>query len=159
MKRDDLNASVRRGMRLVNAQVIAAKVSVVRKLDPHLPTGENGSGQNRASFINLFINALQAMSPGGVLTVTTRSGQFGENLKVPEAAFRQISRGERVVVAEVQDTGTGIAAANLPKVFDPFFTTKPVGRGPGWDFRWLRRLSDFHGGGVDIQTSRKAEWW
>jgi PAS domain S-box-containing protein len=153
MKRDDLNASVRRALSLVKAQVIASKVSVVRKLDAHLPPVKMDRGKIEQVFINLLINALQAMSPGGVLTVTTRAGQFGENLKVNETAFRQFSRGEQVVLAEVQDTGTGIAAVNLPKIFDPFFTTKPVGVGTGLGLSVVKKIVDFHGGGVDIQNA------
>jgi PAS domain S-box-containing protein len=153
MKREDLNASVRRALNLVKAQVIASKVSVVRKLDAHLPAVEMDRGKIEQVFINLLINALQAMSPGGVLTVTTRAGQFGENLKVNETAFRQFSRGEQVVLAEVQDTGSGIAAVNLPKVFDPFFTTKPVGVGTGLGLSVVKKIVDFHGGGVDIQNA------
>jgi len=153
MKREDLNASVRRALNLVKAQVIASKVSVVRKLDAHLPPVKMDRGKIEQVFINLLINALQAMSPGGVLTVTTRAGPFGESLNVNEAAFRQFSRGEPVVLAEVQDTGTGIAAVNLPKVFDPFFTTKPVGVGTGLGLSVVKKIVEFHGGGVDIQNA------
>jgi two-component system NtrC family sensor kinase len=153
MKREDLNASVRRALNLVKAQVIASKVSVVRKLDAHLPPVKMDRGKIEQVFINLLINALQAMSPGGVLTVTTHAGQFGENLKVNETAFRQFSRGEQVVLAQVQDTGTGIAAVNLPKVFDPFFTTKPIGVGTGLGLSVVKKIVDFHGGGVDIQNA------
>jgi PAS domain S-box-containing protein len=102
MKREDLNASIRRALNLVKSQVIASKVSVVRKLDAHLPLVKMDRGKMEQVFINLLINALQAMSPGGVLTVTTRAGQFGENLKVNETAFRQLSRGEQVVLAEAE---------------------------------------------------------
>jgi PAS domain S-box-containing protein len=153
MKREDLNASIRRALNLIKSQVIAANVSVVRKLDAHLPPVKMDRGKIEQVFINLFINALQAMSPGGVLTVTTRAGQFGENLKVNETAFRQFSQGEPVVLAEVQDTGTGIAAVNLPKVFDPFFTTKPVGVGTGLGLSVVKKIVDFHGGGVDIRNA------
>jgi PAS domain S-box-containing protein len=153
MKREDLNASVRRALNLVKAQVIASKVSVVRKLDAHLPAVKMDRGKIEQVFINLLMNALQAMSPGGVLTVTTRAGKLGENLKVNETAFRQFSHGEQVVLAEVQDTGTGIAAVNLPKVFDPFFTTKPAGVGTGLGLSVVKKIVDFHGGGVDIQNA------
>ena len=156
IKREDLNASVRRALNLVKAQVIASKVSVVRKLDAHLPAVKMDRGKIEQVFINLLINSLQAMSPGGVLTVTTRAGQFGENLKVNETAFRQFSRGEQVVLAEVQDTGSGIAAVNLPKVFDPFFTTKPVGVGTGLGLSVVKKIVDFHGGGVDIQNAAQG---
>jgi len=153
MKPDDLNGSVKRGLRLVNAQVIGAKVSVVRKFDSHLPKVKIDRGKIEQVFINLFINALQAMSPGGVLTVTTYLGRFGENPKVSETLFRQFSRGEKVVVVEVQDTGTGIPAANLPKVFDPFYTTKPVGVGTGLGLSVVKKILDLHGAAIDIQNA------
>jgi len=141
---------------LIKGQVIASNVSIVRKLDAHLPPVKMDRGKIEQVFINLFINALQAMSPGGVLTVTTRAGQFGENLKVNDAVFRQLTHGEPVVLAEVQDTGTGIAAAHLPKVFDPFFTTKPVGEGTGLGLSVVKKIVDFHGGGVDIRNAAQG---
>jgi PAS domain S-box-containing protein len=153
LKAEDLNASARRALRLVNAQVIAAKVSVVRKLDPHLPRVKIDRGKIEQAFINLFINALQAMSPGGVLTLTTRAGRLGENLTLSEAAARPFKPGDGVVIAQVQDTGTGIAPANLPKVFDPFFTTKPVGVGTGLGLSVVKKIVDLHGGAIDIQNA------
>lgn len=153
MKAEDLNASARRALRLVNAQVIASKVTVMRKLDSHLPRVNIDRGKIEQVFINLFINALQAMSTGGVLTVTTRAGQLGENLTLSETAARPFNRGDQVVVAQVQDTGTGIMPANLPKVFDPFFTTKPVGVGTGLGLSVVKKIVDLHGGGIDIQNT------
>ena len=152
IKTDDLNAAVRRALRLVNAQVVAAKVSVVRKLDAHLPRVRVDVGKIEQVFINLFLNALQAMSPGGVLTVTTRAGRLGEDLTLTDAAGRPFQRGERLVAAQVQDTGTGIAPANLPKVFDPFFTTKPVGVGTGLGLSVVKKIVDLHGGAIDLQN-------
>jgi PAS domain S-box-containing protein len=153
MKLEDLNASAKRALRLVNAQVIAAKVTVVRRLDGHLPRVKIDRGKIDQVFINLFINALQAMSPGGVLTVTTRAGQFGVNLDLGETAFRQFNRGDRVVIAEVRDTGLGIPEANLPKVFDPFFTTKPVGVGTGLGLSVVKKIVDLHGGGIEVDNA------
>ncbi len=153
LKPDDLNASIRRALRLVNAQVIAAKVSVARKLDPHLPRVTVDRGKIEQVFINLFINALHAMSPGGLLSVTTRAGRLGETLTLSETASRPLSPGERVVMAQVQDTGTGITAANLPKVFDPFFTTKPAGVGTGLGLSVVKKIVDLHGGAIDIQNA------
>jgi PAS domain S-box-containing protein len=153
MKVEDLNASTRRALRLVNAQVIASKVTVVRKLDPHLPRVKIDRGKIEQVFINLFLNALQAMSPGGVLTVTTRAGRLGDDLTLSETASRPFSRGDRVVVVQVQDTGTGITPANLPKVFDPFFTTKPVGVGTGLGLSVVKKIVDLHRGAIDIQNA------
>jgi PAS domain S-box-containing protein len=153
LKSEDLNASVRRALRLVHAQTIASKVSVLRKLDPHLPKVRMDRGKIEQVFINLFINAVQAMLPGGVLTITTRTGRIGELPGLNEAASRRFLRTDRVVIAQVQDTGTGISAANLAKVFDPFFTTKPVGVGTGLGLSVVKKIVDFHEGSIDIQNA------
>src|SRR5688572_14433995 len=63
-------------------------------------------------FLNLFLNARDAMPGGGWLAIATR-----------------VDRGE--VVAEVADTGAGISADHLARIYDPFFTTKPMGQGTG----------------------------
>jgi len=63
-------------------------------------------------FLNLFLNARDAMPSGGWLSVSTRID------------------GDQVV-AEIADTGSGIPAAHLARIYDPFFTTKSIGRGTG----------------------------
>jgi two-component system NtrC family sensor kinase len=63
-------------------------------------------------FLNLFLNARDAMPSGGWLAIATR-----------------VDRGE--VIAEVADTGNGIAPEHLARIYDPFFTTKPMGQGTG----------------------------
>ena len=63
-------------------------------------------------FLNLFLNARDAMASGGWLTISTRADG-------------------REMVAEVSDTGNGIAAEHLVRIYDPFFTTKAIGQGTG----------------------------
>lgn len=152
---EDLNAAIKRALRLVNAQAIAAKVSVARKLDHHLPKVRIDRAKIEQVFINLFMNALQAMSPGGTLTVTTCAGRLGDSLKFNDGPLRHFM-GEKVVLAEVQDTGPGIPAANLPKIFDPFFTTKPSGVGTGLGLSVVRKILDLHGAGIEIRNTAGA---
>jgi C4-dicarboxylate-specific signal transduction histidine kinase len=68
--------------------------------------------QAPAGFLNLFLNARDAMPKGGWLSVTTR-----------------LEDGQ--VVAEVGDTGSGIPSEHLARIYDPFFTTKAIGKGTG----------------------------
>ncbi|PYR52600.1 MAG: hypothetical protein DMF89_02230 [Acidobacteria bacterium] len=63
-------------------------------------------------FLNLFLNARDAMPRGGWLSVTTRLN------------------GDRVI-AEIADTGSGIPSEHLARIYDPFFTTKAIGHGTG----------------------------
>jgi signal transduction histidine kinase len=152
-REEDLNNLVERSLRLINNEIIALPVTVERKLAADLPPVPLDRSKMEQVFINLFINALQAMSQGGVLTVTTRHRRFGEDLRMSGSTFPQFKPGELVVIAEVQDTGKGISEANLPKIFDPFFTTKPVGIGTGLGLSVVKKIIDLHGAAIDIRNN------
>jgi two-component system, NtrC family, sensor kinase len=152
-KAEDLNACVERSLWLLQYELGAARITVVRQLGVNLPLVPMDRGKMEQVFINLFINALHAMSQGGTLTVTTRVVQWGEDLASREHIFRQFKTGDTLAVTEVQDTGTGIPEALLPKVFDPFFTTKAAGHGTGLGLAVVKRIVDLHGGAVDIRNA------
>ena len=152
-KEEDLNGLVERSLWLLNSEIVASKITVVRQLAADLPQVLLDHSRMEQVLINLFINALQAMSQGGVLTVTTWHGLGREVLKRDGPSFPQAKPGERVVIAEVRDTGKGIAETHLPKIFDPFFTTKPVGVGTGLGLSVVKKIMDLHGGAVDIRNT------
>jgi signal transduction histidine kinase len=81
-----------------------AKVKVVHELAEDLPLIHGNAGKLQQVFLNLFLNAKDAMPHGGTLTVSTANGS-GVN-------------------AAIKDTGTGIEPENLRRIYDPFFTTK-----------------------------------
>jgi len=148
----DLNTLVEHSLRLLNGEIIASQTTVARKLGADLPRVRLDRSKMQQVLINLFINALQAMSQGGILTVTTCQRRFGEDLKLSGPAFSQFKPGDPVVIAEVQDTGVGILEAHLPKIFDPFFTTKPTGVGTGLGLSVVKKIMDLHGGAIDIRN-------
>jgi signal transduction histidine kinase len=78
-KDEDLNGLVEHSLLLINSEIVAAQVKAVRSLDAELPPVRLDRTKVEQVFINLFINAAQAMSQGGVLTVTTRHRRFGED--------------------------------------------------------------------------------
>ncbi|MBF0532056.1 MAG: HAMP domain-containing protein [Candidatus Omnitrophica bacterium] len=84
-------------------------------------------------FVNLFINAAQATSGSGTLTIKTY-------------------REENFCCVAVEDTGYGIPAENLPRIFDPFFTTKEVGVGTGLGLSIVYRIMENHKGNVGVKS-------
>jgi PAS domain S-box-containing protein len=152
-KEEDLNELVEHSLRLINSELVASQISVVRNLDAGLPRVLLDHGKMEQVLLNLFINALQAMSQGGVLTITTSHRVLGEDLKISGRTVSQAKPGEQVVIAEVQDTGKGIPTADLPKIFDPFFTTKQVGVGTGLGLSVAKKIMDLHGGAIDLRNT------
>ena len=84
-------------------------------------------------FLNLFLNARDAMPRGGWLSVVTRL------------------EDERVV-AEVADTGSGIPSEHLARIYDPFFTTKAIGRGTGLGLSITYGIVHEHGGAIHCES-------
>ena len=152
-REEDLNALLERSLWLINSEIIASQITLVRKLDTNLPRVRLDRGKTEQAFLNLFINALQAMSQGGALTVATRHRRFGDDLNLTGPAFSQFGSGDPVVIAEVQDTGKGIPQANLPRIFDPFFTTKPTGVGTGLGLSVVKKIMDLHGAAIAIHNA------
>ena len=146
----DLNGLVERSLRLLNAELVAARTNVVCRLEPSLPPVRMDARKMEQVLLNIFINALQAMTQGGTLRVTTRSGRLGEDLQVNGSLADQFRPGERLVVAEVQDTGPGIDPQHLARIFDPFFTTKPVGKGTGLGLSVVKKIIDLHKGALEV---------
>ena len=102
---------VRPSVRMVMVVVVCV-ITVVKNCEPLLPDVLGDKSQLQQVFMNLFLNARDAMPKGGWLTITTRNG-------------------DGLAVAEVGDTGSGIPSEHLARIYDPFFTTKAIGQGTG----------------------------
>ncbi len=94
-----------------------SSIGIIVSLDPDLPRVEIDEGQISQVFINIFINALDAMPGGGTMTVSSRLERTEED--------------RQAILISFADTGIGIPPGELQKIFDPFFTTKEAGKGTG----------------------------
>jgi signal transduction histidine kinase len=116
----------------VASNEIKYKAEVIKKY-AGLPQVECMPSQINQVFLNLLVNAAQAIETKGVITIRTG-----------------IQDSE--VWLEVEDTGKGIPAENLKKIFDPFFTTKPVGKGTGLGLSVSFGIVQKHGGRIDVRS-------
>ena len=128
----DLNAIIGDVLSLLEPQLVAGKVKVRRDLSslPALVPGIEHKLQQ--VFLNLFLNARDAMPKGGWLSVKTRL--------------------EDGVIAEVGDTGSGIPSEHLSRIYDPFFTTKPIGKGTGLGLSITYGIVREHEGTLSCQS-------
>jgi two-component system NtrC family sensor kinase len=108
----DVNAVIGDVFALLEHQFEVARIRVRRELCAGPATVLGIEHRLQQVFLNLFLNARDAMPRGGWLTVTTRVDG-------------------RQLLVEVADTGSGIPPEQLARIYDPFFTTKATGRGTG----------------------------
>jgi two-component system NtrC family sensor kinase len=128
-----INHNLRHVTELVQFQARKAKVRIAFDLDPEEPQASADHFQMEQLFLNLVLNAIQAMPDGGLLTLRTR-------------------RAEGRVVAEVRDTGGGIPDSIRDRIFDPFFTTRDVGEGTGLGLTVSDSIVTAHGGRIEAQS-------
>jgi two-component system, NtrC family, sensor kinase len=128
----DLGGIIESTQRLLQNEMALNDVQFVCDLPHGLPPITGAANQLRQVFLNLFINAIQAMPRGGKLTVTG------------------MPHNEDRVCLEVHDEGTGIPPEALPHVFDPFFTTKEPGKGTGLGLSVSLSIIKKHGGDIQV---------
>ena len=109
-----INDVIERTVQLLEKQALVRNIAIVKNLGADLPPLELDKNKIQQVFSNLMINACEAMSEGGTLTITSRAAADGRGLEI-----------------EFADTGVGIPKENLTKLFDPFFSTKTMGTGLG----------------------------
>jgi signal transduction histidine kinase len=120
-------------VRVVGAEAQASGVQVSVECSDSVPDISGDPSMLRQAFLNLAINACQAMPSGGVLRLAARA-----------------ARGRRVEVS-VEDSGAGISAEHLEKIFNLYFTTKP--RGSGIGLSMVYRTVQLHDGDIEVQST------
>ena len=134
LTRIDLNRVIDETVSLFEKSLSSHQIRIERQLDRDLPHIVGSPIHLQQVFLSLLNNARDAMPQGG--TITLRS-------------YR--NRGH--LVAEVQDTGIGIADKIRRRIFDPFFTTKDVGKGSGLGLSVSYGIVKGHGGDIEVESS------
>jgi PAS domain S-box-containing protein len=132
-----INAVIEETLALLEHQLRKAGIKVTTDLDPRLETIRGNQGKLQQVFLNLFLNARDAMEPSGVLQVITRQSEKG-------------------IGVDVIDTGHGIAPEHMGRIYDPFFTTKGVKKGTGLGLSVTYGIIQEHGGAIEA-ISRPGE--
>ena len=126
-----LNRVVQETLSLLEHQLKTSGIQVKSELDASLPAIHGNTGKLQQVFLNLFLNARDAMSGGGTLEVRT----WWDN---------------GVVKVEVDDSGHGIAPEHLHRIYDPFFTTKGAQKGTGLGLSVTYGIIQEHGGSIEV---------
>jgi PAS domain S-box-containing protein len=151
----DVNTVVRRALDFVKHELMRTHVRLVTEFAEDLPPCRLDHNKIEQVLINVFTNAHHAMGEDGVLTVST----FGQVLEVDDVTSNagnrsgvRLRQGDRVVVVQVKDNGSGIPEEILGRIFEPFFTTKPTGVGTGLGLTVAQKIVELHAGRMTIHN-------
>ena len=130
---------------LLEHKIVEKNIAVKIKIAPTLPSIKGDPHQLQQVFINLFLNSLHALPPGGTIEITAelvRRQSADDNGMVDDDKLR----------INFEDNGAGIPAENLAQVFDPFFTTKDVGEGTGLGLSVAYGIIKDHQGEIRVDS-------
>ena len=130
----DVNRVVEETLSLVAHPLKTSHIQVVKQLGGSLPAVRGSANKLQQVFLNLFLNARDAMPSGGMLEVRTAAHNGS-------------------VEIEIADTGAGIPREHINRIFDPFFTTKSSGRGTGLGLSVSYGIIKEHAGKIDVRST------
>ncbi len=153
----DINKIVTESLLLTKHQLDKYHIKVTRQLQENLPELELDRNKIEQVMVNLILNAAHAMADGGTLTIRT----YEQEIIVDDPISGLRSKGdpnqrERIVVIEIEDTGTGISDEILTKIFEPFFTTRRNAGGAGMGLSIVKNLIEMHNGQINISNKPES---
>jgi signal transduction histidine kinase len=175
----DVNTTIENTISLVSHQKSFKQIETELDLEPKLSPVKADESQLQQVFINLFLNAADAMPDGGTLSVKTeetvvRRGTEEEfetmfprrrksdpersdyshlrKFKPLPLIYDKYDEGDRLVRINISDTGCGIKKGDLQKIFDPFYTTKPPDKGTGLGLSISLRIIEFFNGEIKVES-------
>ena len=135
VSRIDLNDVVDRSLAIVEKQALFQNIKIKKAYTPDLPKITADGSQLQQVFMNIIINAAEAMDGKGILSLSTSLDTDGETIE-----------------AKISDTGHGINEEDKKRLFEPFFSTKEVGKGTGLGLAISYSIIQIHKGTIDVES-------
>jgi two-component system, NtrC family, sensor kinase len=133
----NLNRVLEDTLSLLAKQALFFNIDIVRELEPELPAVMADKSQFQQVFMNIFVNAVQAMDERGTITIASRHDRAGRSVEVA-----------------ISDTGHGIPPEQIDRIFDPFFTTKESGQGTGLGLSIAYGIVTTHRGAISVRSEQ-----
>jgi two-component system NtrC family sensor kinase len=130
-----INDLLDRSLSIMEGQAIFQNIDIRREYTTDLPRIVADGSQLQQVFMNIILNAAEAMGDTGTLTLRTR-----------------LNKKDRTLDVQFQDTGPGIEPQNIKRLFEPFFTTKEVGKGTGLGLAISYSIVRKHGGTILVNS-------
>lgn len=140
-ERVSINDVVESSLSLISYQIEKNNISIIKELDPRIPSLAGNKQQLEQVVINFLLNARDALD-----------NVAGGRIKISTAMRQDPETGGAVVETKVSDNGKGIPAGNIDQIFNPFFTTKGKTRGTGLGLSVSLGIAQTHGGRIDVAS-------
>ena len=139
----NIHEVMEKALAIMNVPIQKAGITLKRLYDPSLPQVKGDEGKLLQVFLNIIKNAVESMSKGGVLEISTCLSKelFGEHGRI-----------KRMALISIKDTGKGISENDIQKIFIPFYTKKKSGIGIGLAFS--KKIIKDHGGFIKVKSQR-----
>jgi len=137
MVQADINACIEGVLSVVERQMNKENITVRRKFSPDIPLITMDVQKMKQVFMNLIMNAGQAIEKNGLITIVT-----------------EFQKKDKLVAIHIEDTGCGISKKDIGRIFDPFFTTKGVGRGTGLGLSVSYGIVEQHRGQIHVKNAQ-----
>jgi len=136
MRPTDISSFLESSLMMVEKEVSEKKIDIQIHIDPGIPPINFDSAMLKQAFINIYLNAIDAMENGGKLGIKTKI----------------VGNGHKHVLFEIEDNGYGIDEEDMPHLFNPYFTRKKYGTGLG--LTQVKKFIDLHHGNIEIFSKR-----
>jgi signal transduction histidine kinase/CheY-like chemotaxis protein len=130
------------------SRLLGEKVALSFEIAPRLPPILADPDMFQQIVVNLVVNARDAMSKGGQLTIRAAERSFA----AAEIMAKSGRKAGRFVRLSVTDTGTGMDTAIISRLFEPFFTTKEIGKGTGLGLATVHGMVNQHQGWIEVES-------
>lgn len=149
----NINSILESSMDLVRVGFKFEGVNILREMQKNIPNVLVDKNKMEQVFINILLNAAQAMDYKGNIKVTSFMQKLSQDCKTEIGGQGVVFKAEKeVVIVEIEDEGIGISEENIRKVFDPFFSTKGPKGGAGLGLGVCLSIINLHRGLIDIKS-------
>jgi signal transduction histidine kinase len=150
---EDIAPIIENSLNLVKNHPAFSNIEIIRQIALDMPKVLVDKNKMEQVFINVLMNAFQAMPAGGTLAIRSYDKKLEETRNgIGNRSTDNFKPGERAVIVEFEDTGIGITREHLDKMFDPFFTTKGPRGGAGLGLSVSRNILHMHKGLIFVES-------
>lgn len=153
---EDIREILKKALGLLQHQIKKSSIEIIQKLGANVPPILMDHNRIEQVFVNLILNAIQAMPQGGRLTISIGQKRLAEQDSLTHSPNPFVP-GESIVFVDFEDTGDGIPEEFLAKIFDPFFTTKRSSGGTGLGLAIARSIMERHLGLLKVFNKSHAK--